>query len=94
MISKKLTVYLDVEVNNMSTKVQAMPQPASPDLIKKGWEILVEQLGINQATRFVVALERGEGDTILDVEKYWGDATVHDIHQQIMDAKGKEELKL
>ena len=78
----------------MSTKVQVMPQPASPDLIREGWEILVQQLGVSQATRFIVALERGEGDTILDAEKYWAAATVHDIHKQIMDAKGRGELEL
>lgn len=64
------------------------------DLIRVGWEILVKHLGINQATRFVVALERGEGDTIIDVKKYWGEATVHDIHQQILQAKANGELKL
>jgi len=69
-------------------------QSAPPELIRRGWEILVQQLGIYQATRFVVALERGEGDTILDVEKYWGDATVHDIHEQIMHAKANGELEL
>ncbi len=78
----------------MSSKSHAMPQPASPDLIRKGWEILVQQLGINQATRFVVAIERGEGDTILDIQEYWKDATVHDIHEQIMDAKDRGELEL
>lgn len=67
---------------------------ASPELIRKGWEILLQQLGISQATRFVVALERGEGDTIVDVEKYWGDATVHDIYNQIMAAKAAGELEL
>lgn len=78
----------------MHTNTQTISPPASPDLIRKGWEILVQQLGISQAARFVVALERGEGDTILDVEKYWGDATVHDIHEQIMAAKAGGELDL
>jgi hypothetical protein len=79
-------------MNNMSTTAQTM-QHASPELIRKGWEILVQQLGVSQATRFVVALERGEGDTIIDVEKYWGDATVHDIHKRIMAAKAGNELE-
>jgi len=65
---------------------------ATPELIKEGWNILVQQLGLNQATRFVVALERGEGDTILDVERYWSDASVQNIHRQIMRAKAKGEL--
>lgn len=78
----------------MLTRTQTMQQPASADLIRAGWEILVKHLGINQATRFVVALERGEGDTILDVKNYWGDATVHDIHQEILKAKATGELEL
>jgi hypothetical protein len=77
----------------MHTNAQVI-QPVSPELIRKGWEILVQELGISQATRFVVALERGEGDTILDVEKYWGDARVHEIHEQIMAAKTGGELEL
>lgn len=77
----------------MSTNAQAIPH-TSPELIRKGWEILVQQMGISQATRFVVALERGEGDTILDVEKYWGNATVHEIHEQIMAAKANGEFEL
>lgn len=75
----------------MKTNTYSTPY-ASPELIRQGWEILVQQLGIGQALRFVVALERGEGDTIVDVEKYWGDATVHEIHEQIMAAKAAGEL--
>ncbi|MDZ7288353.1 MAG: hypothetical protein ONB44_00270 [candidate division KSB1 bacterium] len=60
-----------------------MQHSVSPDLIRKGGEFLVQQLGISQATRFVVAQERGEVDMILEVEKYWGEATVNDIHEQI-----------
>lgn len=36
----------------------------------------------------------GEGDTILDVERYWGDASVQDIHRQIMDAKTKGKYRI
>jgi hypothetical protein len=56
--------------------------------------IEIKQLELSQATRFVVALERGEGDTIVDVEKYWGAATVRDIHEQIMAVKAASELQL
>lgn len=75
----------------MKTNVHSLPY-ASPELIQKGWEILVQQLGLGQALRFVVALERGEGDTIIEIEKYWGDATVQDIHKQIIAAKAAGEL--
>ncbi len=76
----------------MSTKTQTIT--ATPDLIQEGWEILVQNLGLFQATRFIVALERGEGDTILDVANYWGDANLHDIHKQILLAKANGDLNL
>ena len=56
--------------------------------------IEIQQLGLSQATRFVVALERGEGDTIVDVEKYWRETKVRDIHEQITAAKAAGELEL
>lgn len=71
-----------------------MPQPASPELIRKGSEILVQHLEISKAPLCIVALKRGESDAILDVEKYWGDATGDDIHEQIMAATAGGELEL
>jgi hypothetical protein len=78
----------------MKMKSDGMSQIASPELIKKGWELLIKELGVNGATRFVVALERGEGDTILEVEKYWGDASVDEIYEQILEAKEQGELQI
>lgn len=53
-----------------------------------------KQSELGQATRFGAALERGEGDTIVDAEKYWGAATVRDIHEQNMAAKAAGESQL
>ncbi len=61
---------------------------------KQKTKIAIKETRFSQATRFVVALERGEGDTIVDIEKYWGAATVRDIHEQIMAAQAAGELKL
>lgn len=38
-----------------------------------------KQSELGQTTRFGAALERGEGDTIVDAERYWGDATVREF---------------
>lgn len=54
----------------------------------------IKQSGLSQAIRYIVSLERGEGDTIVDIEKYWGDATVHYIHEKIMSAKAVGDLEL
>jgi hypothetical protein len=47
----------------------AMPGAFSlpPDLRQRAWKALVKELGIVDATRFVMAVEPGEGDS---VEKY------------------------
>jgi len=46
------------------------------------------------ASRAIEKIENGKEDTILDVKKYWGDDTVHDIHEQIIQAKIRGELEL
>ena len=47
----------------------AMPRAFSlpPDLRQRAWKALVKELGIVDATRFVMAVEPGEGDSL---EKY------------------------
>lgn len=79
-------------MHEMNTKTQTMQLTASPELNKKSYDILIKRQGDYQATRFVVALECGEGDAVVDVKKYWGDASVDEIHRQIMEAKERGEL--
>ena len=57
------------------------------DLLRKGWKVLVEQLGLPQATQFVVLLERGKGDSVAEIREAWGDASIDDIHTRIMQWK-------
>ncbi len=42
------------------------------EIVKKGWDILVENLGITDATRFIVSFERGKGDSVQKINKFWG----------------------
>lgn len=57
------------------------------DLIKKGWEALVKGIGYLGATKFIVTLERTGEDSIEQITRYWGDKTVDDIHNLIMQAR-------
>ncbi len=57
------------------------------DLLRKGWKVLVEQLGLPQATQFVVLLERGKGNVVAEIKEYWGDASLDDIHARILQWK-------
>ncbi len=53
-------------------------------IIREGWEILVERLGILKATQFVILLERGKGDTVKEIAEYWGNASIDEIHNQVV----------
>ncbi len=59
-------------------------------LLREGWSILVEQLGIHKATEFAVLLERGKGDTVEDIIRYWGDKDIDQIHAQVLTWKQQQ----
>ncbi len=69
----------------MNTSTAASNEPA--DLRRTGWKVLVEHLGLPQATQFVVLLERGKGDSVTEIAEFWGEASVDDIHARILDWK-------
>lgn len=60
--------------------------------IKKGWSILVSTLGIEKATRFIVGLERGEGDSVAELKALWKKKSARTIHREILDAKAKSSI--
>lgn len=60
-------------------------------LIREGWQVLVEQLGLQRATQFVVLLERGKGDSVQEIVDYWGDASIDEIYDQVMAWKVKRQ---
>ena len=39
---------------------------------------------IQKATRFVLLLERGQGDSVEEIAQYWGDRSINEIHHQVM----------
>jgi hypothetical protein len=59
-------------------------------IIREGWQILVEQLGLQKATQFVVLLERGTGDAVKEITDYWGDATIDEVYQRVMAWKAQQ----
>ncbi len=60
-------------------------------IIREGWNILVNQLGLQKATQFVLLLERGEGDTVQEMIDYWGDASIDEIHNRVIIWKAKQQ---
>ncbi len=59
-------------------------------LLREGWSILVEQLGIHKATEFAVLLERGNGDTVEEITRYWGNMDIDEIHSLVLTWKQHE----
>ena len=55
--------------------------------IREGWDVLVDKLGIERATQFIVLLERGKGDSVKEIAEYWGDASIEEIHTRVMEWK-------
>ncbi len=55
-----------------------------PSVVQEGWEILVEKLGLEKATQFVILLERGKGDSVQEINDYWGDASIDEIHNKVL----------
>lgn len=56
--------------------------------IREGWDVLVDKLGIQRATQFIVLLERGKGDSVKEIAEYWGDAS-EKIHNRVVEWKAK-----
>ena len=61
--------------------------PIDPGVVEEGWKVLVERLGIQKATQFVILMERGKGDSIQEIKDYWGDAGIGEIHDRVIEWK-------
>jgi hypothetical protein len=49
---------------------------AEQRLIEQGWEALVERLGVAEATRFVMLLDRRTGGALQHMRELWSTAPV------------------
>ena len=71
--------------------MSATPVIDENTLVQEGWKTLVEQLGLQRATQFVVLLERGKGNSVKEIKDYWGNASIDEIHDRVMGWKTKEQ---
>jgi hypothetical protein len=56
-------------------------------LIREGWKTLVNKMGIVKATRFLVAFERGEGDTVKEIKRFWRGKSLDEIYRMVKREK-------
>jgi len=64
---------------------------ALPELRKKGWQILVKELGYADAIKFLLIYEKGEGDYLVEKEKIFRKKKARDLYEDIK--KLQESLK-
>src|SRR3989304_3415545 len=57
------------------------------NLIREGWKTLVKKMGIVKATRFVVAFERGEGDSVKEIKRFWRGKSLDEIYRTVKRAR-------
>ena len=60
-------------------------------VLEEGWKLLVEELGLQKATQFVILLERGKGDSVQEICDYWGDANMDEIQNRVAAWKARQE---
>jgi hypothetical protein len=72
----------------------AMPRAFSlpSELRQRAWKALVKELGLVDATRFVMAVEPGEGDSVEKYAKLWDGMTLEAVHHEILRARERGEL--
>jgi hypothetical protein len=56
-------------------------------LIQEGWKTLVEKMGVAKATCFLVAFERGEGDSVKEIKRFWRGKSLDEIYRMVKRAK-------
>lgn len=60
------------------------------EIVRKGWNLLVDNMGEADATRFIVSFERGKGDSVQEIKKFWGNKKIEDIHKEVFEAKRRD----
>ena len=56
-------------------------------LIQEGWTTLVKKMGVAKATRFLVAFERGEGDSVKEIKRFWRGKSLNEIYRMLKREK-------
>jgi hypothetical protein len=56
-------------------------------LIREGWKTLARKMGVAKATRFLVAFERGEGDSVKEIKRFWRGKSLDEIYRMVKRAK-------
>ena len=56
-------------------------------VIREGWNTLVKKMGFAKATQFLVAFERGEGDSVKEIKRFWRGKSLDEIYRMVKREK-------
>ncbi len=56
-------------------------------LIQEGWNTLVKKMGVVKAVRFLLAFERGEGDSVKEIKRFWRGKSLDEIYRMVKRRK-------
>jgi hypothetical protein len=56
-------------------------------VVREGWKTLVNKMGVVKATRFLVAFERGEGDSVKEIKRFWRGKSLDEIYRTVKRAR-------
>lgn len=62
------------------------------ELRERAWKVLVKELGIVDATRFVMAVEPGSEDSVQKYTNLWEGMSLEEVHEEILEAKKRGEI--
>ncbi len=84
---------MTVRTGTLVTRRRAPSAQENLRLVSRGWEALVEKLGYADATRFVMLLDKGSGDSIKYFRELWKDTSAEDIYQKMVAQRQQGDKK-
>ncbi len=80
---------MTIRTATLSTQRRALPMQAKQRLVSRGWNALVEKLGYADATRFVMLLDKGSGDSVKYFRDLWKDQSAEEIYRKMIARRGR-----
>ncbi|MEK9165634.1 MAG: hypothetical protein AAB525_02135 [Patescibacteria group bacterium] len=76
----------------MPTALKTINKLSNVEILEKGWQSLLKNLGPVNATFFIQSFPRGKEDSVKYWKNFWGNKNVDDIHEEILIAKKSGEI--
>ncbi len=75
---------MTVQTVTLPARKRLTSAKANSHLVSRGWDALVKELGYADATRFVMLLDKGRGDSVKYFRDLWKDTSAKEIYQKMI----------